>query len=103
MKEEVKTLLDAMGLSEFLSGAADIDFNQILELTDVIQDYIIASDDQNNELMALKKKQYIDLYKKIFMSSSQAKQLLAKSSAKERKQYETELVQMAEVTLNLFK
>ena len=45
MKEEVKTLLDAMGLSEFLSGAADIDFNQILELTDVIQDYIIASDD----------------------------------------------------------
>ncbi len=59
-----------MGLSEFLNGAADIDFDQILELTDVIQDYIIASDDDNKELIALKKKQYIDLYKKIFMSSA---------------------------------
>lgn len=61
----MKVVLQTLGMGELLSSD-DIDMEKLLELAEVVQEYIIAAEDKNLGLKALKKRQFKQLYKEVF-------------------------------------
>ena len=55
LKEEMKVVLQTLGMGDLLNSE-DIDMDKLIELAEVVQEYIIASEDKNIGLKALKKK-----------------------------------------------
>ncbi len=53
----MKTLMHILGLGD-LFDAKDIDMDKLIELAEVVQEYMIAAEDKNAGLKALKKKQF---------------------------------------------
>jgi hypothetical protein len=49
-----------------LLNSEDIDMDKLLELAEVVQEYMIAAEDKNLGLKTLKKRQFKQLYKEVF-------------------------------------
>ena len=61
----MKVVLQTLGMGELLNSE-DIDMDMLLELAEVVQEYMIAAEDKNLGLKALKKRQFKQLYKEVF-------------------------------------
>jgi hypothetical protein len=64
MQEVMKALgLDQLGLEN------DLDLDQVLKLTEVVTDYLAAGEDKNEGLKKIKRKQFKEMYIKMFTDS----------------------------------
>ena len=54
-KSELTNVIKALGLDQLGLGD-EVDINKLLELTEVVTDYLTASEDKNEKLKLLKKK-----------------------------------------------
>ncbi len=60
--------MKALGLDQ-LGLENDLDLGQILQLSEVVTDYLTASEDQNEGLKKIKRKQFKEMYIKMFTDS----------------------------------
>ena len=60
--------MKALGLDQ-LGLENDLDLGQILQLSEVVTDYLTASEDQNEGLKKIKRKQFKEMYVKMFTDS----------------------------------
>lgn len=65
LKDDMKVVLQTLGMGDLLNSE-DIDIDKVLELAEVVQEYMIAAEDKNLGLKTLKKKQFKQLYKELF-------------------------------------
>lgn len=94
----MKVVLQTLGMGDLLNSE-DIDIDKVLELAEVVQEYMIAAEDKNLGLKTLKKKQFKQLYKEVF---TQQLALDDKEVSKlERQSYQDELERLSEMTLEL--
>lgn len=80
-----------------------VDLDTAFQLAEVLEEYIIASDDNNVALKEVKRKQFKKLYKNLMVSSPLQDELMkAKGVSKEQQaKYDKEIDQMAEQVLIL--
>lgn len=82
-----------------LLNSKDIDMDKLLELSEVVQEYMIASEDKNIGLKKLKKQQFKQLYKELFALSMSLDG--KKYSERQKKSYLDELEALSDMTLEL--
>lgn len=61
--------MKSLGLDDLMKGpeGSDLDYDSVLELAEVVSEYLVASEDQNQDLKSLKRKQFKQLYRNMFV------------------------------------
>ena len=78
-----------------------MEIDDIIQLSEVVTDYLTASEDQNESLKNLKQKQFKEMYIKMFVESENKylKDEQTKMSKKQKAKYENDLDKMSDLTL----
>ncbi len=78
-----------------------MEIDDIIQLSEVVTDYLTASEDQNESLKNLKRKQFKEMYIKMFVESENKylKDEQTKMSKKQKAKYENDLDKMSDLTL----
>ena len=94
MISSIKLIMSAMGLDDLISED-DLNLELFEQITRVYQEYLVAAEDGNTALQALKLKQYKELFKKVAMEMSEKEGMFEHMTAKELREYEEELDEIA--------
>lgn len=92
--------MEIMGVTDLL-GASGAGLEDVLSLAEVAEEYLIASEDGNEALKALKLKQYKEMYVKTIVGTDVYEEEISLMTKRERNQYDQEIDQAATVTLEL--
>ena len=78
-----------------------MEIDDIIQLSEVVTDYLTASEDQNESLKNLKRKQFKEMYIKMIVESENKylKDEQTKMSKKQKAKYENDLDKMSDLTL----
>ena len=78
-----------------------MEIDDIIQLSEVVTDYLTASEDQNESLKNFKRKQFKEMYIKMFVESENKylKDEQTKMSKKQKAKYENDLDKMSDLTL----